>query len=59
MFIFVLHLHCFFFQGLFSSCGDRELLLIVVCGPFTVVASLVVEPGLYGLHALVVAARGL
>ena len=32
--------------GLFSSCGERGLLFIVVCGLLIVVASLVAEHGL-------------
>ena len=42
----------------FSSCGERELLFVVVCGLLTAVASLVAEHGLYA-RASVVVARGL
>ena len=42
---FYLWLHWVFVAalGLFSSCGERGLLFVVVCRLFTVVASLVVE----------------
>ena len=33
-------------RGFFSSCGERELLLVVVHGLLNAVASLVVEHGL-------------
>ena len=43
----------------FSSCGERGLLFVVVCGPPIAVASPVVEHGLLVMQASVVAARGL
>ena len=51
-FVFCLFLFLFFALGLrccmqaFSSCGERGLLFVVVCGLLIVVASLVVEHGL-------------
>ena len=41
LFLAVLGLHCCAWA--FSSCGERGLLLVAVCGLLTAVASLVVE----------------
>ena len=41
LFLAALGLHCC--TRAFSSCGERELLFVVVCGLLIVVASLVVE----------------
>ena len=43
LFLAALGLHCC--TRAFSSCGERELLFVVVCGLLIVVASLVVEIG--------------
>ena len=43
----------------FSSCGERGLLFIAVCGLLIAVASLVVEHGLKGARASAVVACGL
>ena len=57
LFLAALGLHCC--VRAFSSCGERGLLFVAVCGLLIVVASLVVEHGLLahglsscGLHAL-------
>ena len=52
--VVVLDLHCC--MQVFSSCGEWGLLFFTVCGLLTVVTSLVVEHGLYGLQALVTVA---
>ena len=44
LFLAALGLHCH--ARAFSSCGERRLLFVVVCGLLIVVASLVVEHGL-------------
>ena len=43
-FLVVLGLHCY--ARAFSSCGERGLLFVVVCGILIAVASLVAEHGL-------------
>ena len=53
----MLGLHCC--AQAFSSCGEPGLLSVVVCGPLTAVASLVVEHGLSGALASVVVERGI
>ena len=55
-FLAVLGFHCCM-QG-FSSCGERGLLLVGVCGLFIMVAPLV-EHRLQGAQALAVGAHGL
>ena len=42
-----------------SSCGECELLFVVFPRLLTVVTSLVVEHGLYGAYASLVAVQGL
>ena len=42
----------------FSSCGERELLLVAVCGLLIAVASLCCAAQALGARASVVAARG-
>ena len=53
-FLAVLGLRCC--ARAFSSCGERGLLFVAVCGLLIVVASLVVEPRLQGMQASVVVA---
>ena len=43
----------------FSSCGERGLLFVVVCGLLIVVASLCCRAQALGVRASVVVARGL
>ena len=43
----------------FSSCGERGLLFVAVCGLLILVASLVAEQGFQGAWASVVVAHGL
>ena len=45
-------------HGLFSSCRELGLLFVAVLGLLITVASLIVEPGLWGTWASVVAVPG-